>query len=94
MTGVIKLQSDSTKRNNTSSMLKTLCNDCQYRKGIECTAGFCCPYDISYYQNKQMLYNRKEKINIWHNTNGKANQYFICKGERVLFGFPIGLVES
>ena len=30
----------------------------------------------------------KGKLYIWHNTNGIANQYFVCKSNRVLFQIP------
>lgn len=28
------------------------------------------------------------KISIYHHVQGKANQYFICKGTKVLFQIP------
>ena len=28
------------------------------------------------------------KYYLWHNTREKANQYFICKGTKVLFQIP------
>lgn len=28
------------------------------------------------------------KISIWHNTRGIANQYFICHGDKVLCQIP------
>ena len=30
----------------------------------------------------------KTKISIWHNTRGIANQYFICRGDKVLCQVP------
>ena len=36
------------------------------------------------------------KYYLWHNTKEKANQYFICKGTKVLFQIPnfIALIIS
>ena len=28
------------------------------------------------------------RYNIWHNTNGIADQYFVCKGDKVMFQIP------
>ena len=28
------------------------------------------------------------RYNVWHNDRGLANQYFICKGTKVLFQIP------
>lgn len=27
-------------------------------------------------------------MNVWHNTRGIADQYFLCRGNRVLFQIP------
>ncbi len=27
-------------------------------------------------------------VYVWHNTNGIADEYFVCKGDDVLFGIP------
>ena len=27
-------------------------------------------------------------MTIWHNTRGIADQFFVCKGEKVLFQIP------
>lgn len=32
-------------------------------------------------------------FNIWHNTRGQADQYFVCKDDKVLIGIPKWIVR-